>query len=96
MYFPEDDDGTSTQASDLLKTIVFPRNFHSLIDKLPRPSYEDEVRLHQIQESKHKAFTKKTNEESKNPTKIEEGKARSKSKVENPKSEVMKSTELKQ
>ena len=49
LYFPEEADDNSTEASDLLKTIVFPRNFMNLTDKLPKPSYDDHhpgVRLH--------------------------------------------------
>lgn len=41
MYFPEELDDNSTEASDLLKTIVFPKNFMNLTDKLPKPTYED-------------------------------------------------------
>jgi hypothetical protein len=41
LYFPEEGDDSSTQASDLLKTIVFPWNFMNLTDKLPRSAYDD-------------------------------------------------------
>jgi NIMA (never in mitosis gene a)-related kinase len=35
LYLPDEIDDNSTEASDLLKTIVFPRNFMNLTDKLP-------------------------------------------------------------
>ena len=42
MYFGEEFDDKSTEASDLLKTILFPRNFMNLTDKLPKASYEEQ------------------------------------------------------
>ena len=55
MYFPDEQFEKSTEASDLLKTIIFPRNFMSLTGKLPIPNYdgdEEEKRLNQQNQSK--------------------------------------------
>jgi hypothetical protein len=42
-YFPDQADVISN--SELLKTIVFPKNLMYLTDQLPRPSYEDDEQV---------------------------------------------------
>ncbi len=39
MYMQDEFDEASTEASELLKTIIFPKRFMNLTDKLPKPNY---------------------------------------------------------